>query len=91
MTSISIRLSAQDGDKLAQLLIATQSKSQSDLIRKLINDQWVAMQAGRTFVERRGGHPENLLRGNPNDSERSRRKSEVGKLISERATKRRQK
>jgi hypothetical protein len=60
----------------------------SDLIRKLIMDQWAALQAGRTFVERAGGHPTHLVVGESTLSERGSRKKGLSNYYEERTRRR---
>jgi hypothetical protein len=74
MAMLNVRLGPDDEKKLQQILNVTQSEK-SDLVRKLIQDQWLALQAGRTFLERRGGLPKNLLNGPGDLSSRNVRKA----------------
>ena len=78
MSMLNVRLNDEDDQKLEQILTITKS-DKSTLVRKLILDQWVALQAGKTFVERRGGHPKNVAAGPSNLSAREERKSELAK------------
>jgi len=46
-------------------------------------NRWLTLQAGRTLVERRGGHPQHLLQDAPPDlSERHNRKAAIATLDS---------
>ncbi|MBI4532533.1 MAG: hypothetical protein HY711_01190, partial [Candidatus Melainabacteria bacterium] len=60
MSMLNVRLTDDDELKLTQILASTKMQNKSELIKRLINDQWTALQAGRTFIERRGGHPDHL-------------------------------
>jgi hypothetical protein len=84
---LSVRLSAEDEKKLEQILAVTQG-DRSELVRKLITDQWLALRAGQTFVERRGGHPSNLLHGTGGNSSRERRKAKMAMEFESRAKRR---
>lgn len=86
---LNVRLSDEDELKLAQILATAKTQSKSDLIKRMINDQWVALQAGLTFVERRGGHPEHLLTGSGTNSSRASRKGILSKHYASKAARRR--
>ncbi|MBC7997655.1 MAG: hypothetical protein IAF58_06920 [Leptolyngbya sp.] len=62
--------------------------NQSDVVRMLINEKFESLQAEKTLVERRGGHPQHLLNGAPNLSERSSRKSALSEKLSAKAARR---
>lgn len=53
---LNVRLNAEYEKKLNHILARTRM-DKSDLIRKMIDDQFEALQCGKTWVERRGGHP----------------------------------
>jgi hypothetical protein len=72
--TLTVRLDEQEEFRLQQIAELTNS-STSAIIRQLINEKWTSLGAQLTFVERRGGHPENLLDGRPDLSQRSVRKS----------------
>ena len=58
--------------------MAHEQTEKSELIRRLIAKRWLTLQAGKTLLERRGGHPEHLLKDAPTDlSERSNRKKAI--------------
>jgi len=88
MSMLNVRLSEEDELKLAQIAAASKSQSKSELIKRLINDQWVALKAGRTFVERRGGHPDHLLVGLGTNSSRATRKRALDKHYKSKAARR---
>ena len=59
-------------------ILAHEKTDRSELIRRLINERWLSLQAGQTLVERMGGHPKHLLEGaEPNLSERPNRKKAI--------------
>jgi hypothetical protein len=86
--SLNVRLNNEYEKRLGQILAMTRM-DKSELTRKMIDDQWLALQAGRTFVERRGGHPKYLLNDPTKSSERVNRKAALGKHFAEKAEHRR--
>jgi len=77
---LSVRLDEETERYLADILAREQISSRSELIKRLIRDRWLALQVGKTIVERRGGHPQNLLEDAPADlSERENRKKAIAK------------
>jgi len=85
MGSIAIRLDEETEAHLADIL-AHEKTDRSELIRRLINERWVSLQAGLTVAERMGGHPKYLLEGaDPNLSERSNRKKAIAARLLEQA------
>ncbi|MDR9896266.1 hypothetical protein G7B40_017110 [Aetokthonos hydrillicola Thurmond2011] len=55
------------------------------MIRRLIAERWLNLQAGRTLVDRRGGHPQHLLQDAPADlSERANRKKAIAQYLKQR-------
>jgi hypothetical protein len=70
MEPLPVPLSLETEAHLADIL-AHEKTDRSELIRRLINERWLSLQAGQTLVERMGGHPKHLLEGaDPNLSER---------------------
>ncbi|MEH2374282.1 hypothetical protein [Nostoc sp.] len=64
--------------------MAYEQTEKSEFIRRLIAERWLTLQADKTLVERRGGHPEHLLQDAPTDlSERSNRKKAIAHSISQ--------
>lgn len=85
MGLIAVRLDEGTEAHLADIL-AHEHTDRSELIRRLINDRWVSLQAGQTVVERMGGHPKYLLTdAPPNLSERKTRKKAQAAYLSEQA------
>jgi hypothetical protein len=83
--TLTVRLDAQEEKWLQEIVEALKADSQSTVIRKMIEDKWNALQAERTFVERRGGHPVHLLGGQGDDSQRANRKAELASHYADRA------
>ncbi|BAZ22290.1 hypothetical protein NIES4073_31720 [Kalymmatonema gypsitolerans NIES-4073] len=71
---LTVRLDEETERQLADIL-AHEKTDKSELIRRLIAERWLNLQAGKTLVDRRGGHPQHLLQDAPPDlSERANRK-----------------
>lgn len=75
--TVTAKLSDDDDRKLLDIC-KTLRIDKSDALRRSIHQTWLALQLGRTFVERAGGHPEFLL--NSGDSEASQRSSRKEKI-----------
>lgn len=81
---LSVRLDEETERQLADIL-AHEQTDKSELIRRLIAERWLTLQAGKTLLERRGGHPEHLLQDAPSDlSERSNRKNAIAQYLQRR-------
>lgn len=81
---LSVRLDEETERQLADILAYEQTEK-SELIRRLIAERWLTLQAGKTLLERRGGHPEHLLQDAPTDlSERSNRKKAIAQYLNKR-------
>lgn len=81
---LSVRLDEETERQLADIL-AHEQTDKSELIRRLIAERWLNLQAGRTLLERRGGHPEHLLQDAPtNLSERPNRKQAIAEYLNKR-------
>lgn len=52
---LTVRLDQETERQLAELLAHEQDTNRSELIKRLIRDHWLALKAGQTIVERRGG------------------------------------
>ncbi|MEH2171558.1 MAG: hypothetical protein V7K45_01565 [Nostoc sp.] len=81
---LNVRLDEETEQELADIL-AHEQTDKSELIRRLIAERWLTLQAGKTLVERRGGHPEYLLQDAPTDlSERSNRQKAIAQYLNKR-------
>ncbi|MEH2270825.1 MAG: hypothetical protein V7K68_20825 [Nostoc sp.] len=81
---LSVRLDEETERQLADILAHEQTEK-SELIRRLIAEPWLTLQAGKTLVERHCGHPEHLLQDAPTDlSERSNRKKAIAQYLNKR-------
>ncbi|MGB3206713.1 MAG: hypothetical protein WBB28_17140 [Crinalium sp.] len=82
---LSVRLDEETEQQLADILSHEDTNNRSELIKRLIKERWLALQAGKTIVERRGGHPQHLLQDAPADlSERENRKSAIASYLQQR-------
>ena len=82
--SLNVRLNDEYEEKLGQILALTRM-DKSELTRKMIDEQWIALQAGKTFLQRRGGHPKYLLNDKNVSSERADRKKALADHFAEKA------
>jgi hypothetical protein len=80
-TMLTVRLDEETQRQLADIL-AHEKTDKSELIRRLIAERWLNLQADRTLVDRRGGHPQHLLQDAPSDlSERANRKKAIDQYL----------
>ncbi len=82
--TLTVKLGDQEQNRL-DVIAGTMKTDKSDAIRKLINEKFEELQADKTLVERRGGHPQHLLAGQSNLSERDSRKAAIAKRIAAKA------
>ncbi len=82
---LTVRLDEETEQKLADLVAHEKDTNRSELVKRLIRERWLTLQAGRTLIERRGGHPQHLLQDAPADmSERSNRKAVIAEYLKNR-------
>jgi hypothetical protein len=86
--TLTVKLADQEQHRLEIIAIALKAGNQSDVVRTLINEKFETLQADKTLVERRGGHPQHLLQGEMPLSERERRKSFIAEKMAVKAAKR---
>lgn len=80
---LTVRLDAETEARLADIL-AHDKTDKSELIRRLIDERWLALQSGKqTVLERLGGPPQYLFDGAPDLSERKNRKRAIAKRLLE--------
>lgn len=89
--TLTVKLDNQDRDRLEVLKAFMKVSNQSEAVRKLINDRFTELQAGKTLMERRSGHPQHLMPGGAGLSERANRKTAVAKHIAAKIAQRRSK
>lgn len=82
MGSIAIRLDEETEAHLADIL-AHEKTDKSELIRRLINERWVSLQADKLTVAERLGREPHLFDGPPDLSERKARKRYIAKRLLE--------
>lgn len=86
--TLTVKLAEQEQNRLNIIAAAMNAGNQSDAVRALINEKFEALQADKTLVERRGGHPQHLLNGTPDSSERTRRKAVIAEAMAAKASRR---
>lgn len=80
---LTVRLDEETEARLADIL-AHDKTDKSELIRRLIDERWLALQSGKqTVLERLGGPPQHLFNGPPDLSERKTRKRAIAKRLLE--------
>lgn len=82
MATIAVRLDNETESRLAEVL-AQEKTDRSELIRRLINERWVSLQAGKLTVAERMGRELQLFDGPPDLSDRDSRKRWVQKRLRE--------
>ncbi len=86
--TLTVKLADQEQSRLEVIIAALHSENQSDAVRTLINEKFEALQADKTIIERRGGHPKYLLNSGGDASKRENRKAVVEKGWAAKAAKR---
>ncbi len=82
---LTVRLDPETEQKLAEILAHERIANRSELIKRLIQERWLTLSLDKTFVERRGGHPQHLLQDSPPDlSERANRKRAIAEHLQQR-------
>lgn len=85
---VSVRLNPEEDGQLKEIMSHTGALEKSKVIKQLIHERWLVLQTGKTFLERRGGHPTYLLAGPKNLSSRATRKKLIADHLERRARKR---
>ena len=83
--TLTVRLDSEDEKRLQQIVEALQASNQSDVIRQIIYEKWNSLRNDKTFVERRGGHPQNLIHSGESFSSRESRKAQIMKITEKKA------
>ena len=65
-------------------ILSAEKPSSSELVKRLLRTQWLALQSPKTFLERRGESPRHLLSGPSDLSDRDVRKQKVGDYLRQR-------
>ena len=86
--TLTVKLAEQERNRLNAIATAMKAGNQSDVVRALINEKFEAMQAEKTLVERRGGHPQYLLDESASLSERATRKAIIAKKMADKIVRR---
>lgn len=77
---LNIHLDEESEHYLLDILAAERTSS-SELIKRLLRTQWLALQSSKTFLERRGEPPRYLLQGPDNLSDRDIRKQKINDYL----------
>jgi hypothetical protein len=78
---LNIELDQETEARLVEIL-AKEKTTSNELIKHLVKERWLSLQPRQTIVERRGGHPENLLENaSPDLSERANRKKAIADYL----------
>jgi hypothetical protein len=79
---LTVRLDPETEQKLADIIAHERDVNHSSLVKRLILERWLTLNLDKTFVERRGGHPQHLLQDAlPDLSERSIRKQVISDYL----------
>jgi hypothetical protein len=82
---LTVRLDEETERQLGDILASERETNRSEIVKRLIRERWLALQAGKPLVERRGGHPQHLLEDAPPDlSERQNRKTAIDRHLQQR-------
>lgn len=80
---ITITLNDEAEKHLVEIL-AQEKTTSSELLQRLLHQHWQDLQPRKTFLERRGGHPQHLLNGPGDLSDRDVRKQIIAEHIKQR-------
>ncbi len=82
---LTVRLDPETEQQLTEIIAYEKDTNRSDLVKRLIRQRWLTLNLNIPFVERRGGHPQNLLPdASPDLSERVSRKQAIADHIKQR-------
>jgi len=85
ISCIKRRLDEETEQQLGDILAQEKDTNRSELNKRLIRESLLTLQAGKTLVERRGGHPQHLLQNaSPDLSERHNRKAAITAYLKQR-------
>jgi hypothetical protein len=75
-----------DGEAEHYLLdiLSAEKITSSELIKQLLRSRWLALKTPKTFLERRGESPRQLLDGSPDLSDRDVRKQKIADYLQQR-------
>ena len=62
-------------------ILSTEKTTSSELIKRLLRTQWLALQSPKTFLERREESPQQLLQGPADLSDRDVRKQKIADYL----------
>ncbi len=73
-----------EAEKYLVEILAQKKTTSSELLQQLLHQHWQSLQPRKTFLERRGGHPQHLLNGPGDLSDRDVRKQIIAEHIKQR-------
>ncbi|MGL4622083.1 MAG: hypothetical protein ACRCZS_23990 [Chroococcidiopsis sp.] len=82
MGLIAVRLDAETEARLAEI-VAHEQADKSETIRRIINQKWLSLQAGKQTLAERMGREPHLFDGAPDLSERKARKRYIARRLLE--------
>lgn len=72
----------EDTEKYLVEILAQENTTSSELLKRLLREHWQTLQPRKTFLERRGGHPQYLLQDSPDDlSDRDARQKYIAEYL----------
>lgn len=73
-----------EAEKYLVEILAQEKITSGELLQRMLHRHWQDLQPRKTFLERRGGHPQHLLNGSGNLSDRDVRKKNIAEHIEQR-------
>ncbi|MBW4449106.1 MAG: hypothetical protein KME38_20165 [Spirirestis rafaelensis WJT71-NPBG6] len=73
-----------EAEKYLVEILAQEKITSNELIKRLLHEHWQSLQPRKTFLERRGGHPEHLLEGPSDLSDRDARSKYLAEYFQKR-------
>lgn len=81
----------EETEKYLVEILAQEKTTSSELLKRLLREHWQTLQPRKTFLERRGGHPQYLLHDSPgNLSDRDARRKYIAEYVQKRHERRQQ-
>ena len=73
-----------EAEKYLVEILAQEKTTSNELLQRLLHQHWQTLHPQKTFLERRGGHPQHLLNGPSNLSDRDIRKQIIADHVKQR-------
>ena len=75
----------EDTERYLIEILAQEKTTSSELLKRLLREHWQTLQSRKTFLERRGGHPQYLLEDSPSNlSDRDARQKYIAEYLHKR-------